>query len=130
MALAGGLTIFGRLQPAGLLPRLRVMRPRTMIVLALLCTVAAATLMRLVHVHELGWEWRLMPSDNPPVVKVLGRWYSGGTREGACDGQLTNRIGTTPAGSSVWGPTEPGTPVTIEVRNGTKLWCYGLMGGP
>lgn len=95
---------------------------------AVLVVASLALAMRLQHVHDETWEWRLQPTATPPLVHYDGRDY----RRSGAPPDLTDlrHRGTTPGGGTIYAPTGVRTAVTIVVVDGRHAVSYGLMGGP
>jgi hypothetical protein len=105
-------------------------------VLALTCVAAVALAVRVVQVHQQGWEWRLTPSAAPPRLTWHGRDYRREDIEPS-QGQpyetvaVTEVLGRTPGGGLVRQDIETeGTPTVLYVETARRLITYTLMGGP
>ena len=115
-------------------PRVPVRRPGWVIWVAVACMGAlvlslAAVGLRLWHVHDETWEWRLNPSATPPKVAYRDRDYSR-SAEAAQISQGFVRSGETMGGGTIYAPPGPRTTTAIDVVDGDRVVEYGLLGGP
>lgn len=86
---------------------------------------------RLSEIHGDGWEWTLTPSAAPPKIRFDGRDYNrGGEQSG---GVPNNSVLTdeTPGGGQIFKPGRAtATSTLVYVKDGERVYVYGLMGGP
>jgi hypothetical protein len=102
--------------------------------MAVVCTAALllsllAGGLRVWHVHDETWQWRLNPSATPPKVTYRDRDYSRGA-DAAQISQGFVRSGETMGGATIYAPAKPRTTTAIDVVEGDRVVVYGLMGGP
>lgn len=109
---------------------MRPSRIAAIIAVAVLAIAVVALGMRMRHVHELGWEWRLTPTATPPLVQYEGRQYkrSNLPPDASLEGLIARD--DTPGGGTVYAIPGTRTPVTIVVVDGDRRVEYALMGGP
>jgi len=99
-------------------------------VLALLCVPVVVVAVRVVQVHDQGWEWRLSPTAAPPKLSWHHRDYRRAAARAARPAGAVE-IGRTPGGGRVLEEgAGPGTPTALFVDTGHEVFAYGLMGGP
>ena len=95
--------------------------------LAVVCAVALG--LRVWHVHDETWDWRLLPAAAPAKVQFSGRDYARGAETSEVEPGFVRR-GETAGGGTVY--TTPGhlTPLVLDVVDGSRVVTYSLMGGP
>lgn len=96
----------------------------------LLLVVAAIAAVRAYQVHAYGWEWGLIPSAAPPKVVFDHRNYSRGQVQTSVPEGWSHQDDTM-GGGEIFAPVSNGhAPTVIDVRDGSTVWGYALMGGP
>jgi hypothetical protein len=107
-------------------------RRHVLVLLGLVLGVAVVALgARLAEIHGYGWEWTLTPSAAPPKVHVDGRDYDRGAEQSGgvpSDAVLRDE---TPGGGQIFKPGRArGTSTIVYVKDGQRVYVYGLIGGP
>lgn len=86
---------------------------------------------RMKQVHDYGWEWTLFPSAAPPKIHFQGRDYDrGGEQSGAVRRGYVMKGQTLGGGEIYKFGLDRGTSTVIFVKDGRRVYAYGLMGGP
>ena len=86
---------------------------------------------RMKQVHDYGWEWTLFPSAAPPKIQFEGRDYDrGGEQSGAVPRGYLLKGETLGEGEIYKFGLNRGTSTVIFVKDGRRVYAYGLMGGP
>lgn len=103
-----------------------------LVFLSLVLGVAVVALgARLAENYGYGWEWTLIPSAAPPKIHFDGRDYN---RGGEQSGEVPSNAvlsGETPGGGQIFKPGRAtATSTILYVKDGERLYLYGLMGGP
>ena len=103
-----------------------------LVFLGLVVGVAVVALgARLSEVHSYGWEWTLTPSAAPPKIEFEGRAYDrGGEESGGVPRDSVLRGETLGGGQIFKSGGETGTSTLVFVKDGPRVYVYGLMGGP
>ncbi len=107
-------------------------RRHVLAVLGLVVGLAAVALgVRATEVHAYGWEWTLSPSAAPPRIEFEGRGYDrGGLQSGGVPDDAVLE-GETLGGGQIFKPgRDTGTSTIVFVKDGPRVYVYGLMGGP
>jgi hypothetical protein len=86
---------------------------------------------RVTAVHGYGWDWALTPSAAPPKIELDGRDYNrGGEQPGGVPIDSVLR-GETLGGGQIFKPGRAtATSTIVYVKDGQRVYLYGLMGGP
>lgn len=97
---------------------------------ALLVLVVLAAGAQAVRIHDQDGQWALVRSAAPDRLTLDGRDYRRGDRDTEVYADWVKR-GTTSGGGTIYTlASSTGTPTVLWVRDGDRVWGYGLVGGP
>ncbi len=92
--------------------------------------VAAAVFVRVQHVHDQTWEWRLSSSSTPPKLVYAHRDYRR-SDDHSTPPSGAGLIGHAAGGAALFSKVLPSYATTvIWVRTTSGYTVYELMGGP